>query len=57
MVALMSLTSTEIGSIWHSSLVMLKIDALQLPLVNIGPFHAFLLSSLGRPPWPSGLGR
>ena len=42
----LSLTSTEIGSIWHSSLVMLKIDALHLPIVNTGPLHAFLLSSL-----------
>ena len=41
-----SLTSAEIGSIWHSSLVMLKIDALHKPLVNTGPLHAFLLSSL-----------
>ena len=40
------LTSTEIGSIWLSSLVMLKIDALHMPLVNTGPMHAFLLSSL-----------
>ena len=41
-----SLTSTEIGSIWLTSLVMLKIDAQHMPLVNTGPLRAFLLSSL-----------
>ena len=33
----LSLTSTEMGIIWHSSIMMLTIDALHMPSVNTGP--------------------